>query len=122
MTIFSQHWFPSAPRGEGGRTLIAHAENERAHTADKSIASCAENGMALAIHPPYSPDRAPSDRFLFGHVKCCLQGIAFASYEELLVVIGEIVTDIPKETLHLLFGHWMQRLDWTFQHNRDYYR
>jgi hypothetical protein len=84
-------------------------------------AFCAENGLGLATHPPYSLDLAPSDLFLFGHVKHCLQGMAFTSQEEVFTVIGEIVTDIPKETLHRVFDHWMERLEWVSQHNGDYY-
>jgi hypothetical protein len=38
---------------------------------------CEENWLRLAVHPPNSPDFAPSDFFLFGHIEHCLQGIAF---------------------------------------------
>jgi hypothetical protein len=37
--------------------------------------------------------------------------MAFASHEELLTAIGEIVTDIPKESLHCLFDDLMERLE-----------
>jgi hypothetical protein len=43
----------------------------------------------------------------------------FASHEEVFTAIGEIVTDIPKEVLHLVFDHWMERLEWVSQHNGD---
>jgi hypothetical protein len=82
----------------------------------------AKNWLGLATHLPYSLDPAPSDLFLFGHVKHCLQGMAFASQEEIFTAIGEILTDIPKETLHHVFDHWMERLEWVSQHNGDYYQ
>jgi histone-lysine N-methyltransferase SETMAR len=54
---------------DNGRKLVVHTENARAHTAQKYRTFCEENGLPLASHPPYSPDLAPSDFFLFGYVK-----------------------------------------------------
>jgi hypothetical protein len=66
---------------------------------------------ALAAHPPYSPDVASSDFVLFGHIKHCLQGIAFPPREELLAAIHEIVGTIPRPTLEDVFRHWMERFE-----------
>jgi hypothetical protein len=52
---------------------------------------CEENGLPLALHPPYSPDLAPSDFFLLGYVKERLKGMVFLSYEQLLDAIREVV-------------------------------
>jgi hypothetical protein len=82
---------------------------------------CEENWIRLAVQPPYSPDLAPSDFFLFGHIEHCLQGIAFLASEELLAVIHEIVGAIPGPTLEDVFRHWMKRLEWVSQNNGDYY-
>jgi histone-lysine N-methyltransferase SETMAR len=67
---------------DDGRKLIVHADNARDHTAQKCRTLCEENGLRLPSHPPYSPDLAPSDFFLFGYVKEHLKGMAFPSYEE----------------------------------------
>jgi histone-lysine N-methyltransferase SETMAR len=56
----------STGRGPG---LIIHADNARPHTAQKNSKFCQENRLEMAFHPPYSPDLAPSDFFLFGYVK-----------------------------------------------------
>jgi hypothetical protein len=47
--------------------------------------------------------------------------MVFASHGKLLSAIGEKVTDIAKGTLHRLFDHWMERLEWVSQHNGDHY-
>jgi histone-lysine N-methyltransferase SETMAR len=73
------------------RKLVVHADNARAHTAHKCRTFCEENGLRLASHPPYSPDLAPSDFFLFGYVNEHFKGMVFLSYEELLDAIGEMV-------------------------------
>jgi hypothetical protein len=39
--------------------------------------------------------------------------MAFASHEEVLTAIGEIVADIPRETLHRVLDRWMERREWV---------
>jgi hypothetical protein len=81
-----------------------------------------ENGLRLATHPPYSSDLAPSDLFLVGYVKDRLQGIVFASREELLARISEDLDEMPPETLPRAFEHGIERLEWVSQNNGEYYR
>jgi transposase len=59
------------------RKFVVHADNARAHTAQKCRTFCEESGLRLGPHPPYSPDLAPSDFFLFGYVKGRLKGMVF---------------------------------------------
>jgi hypothetical protein len=105
---------------DDGRKLVVHADNARAHSAQKCRTFCEANGLRLAHHPPYSPDLAPSDFFLFGDVKKRLKVMAFPSYEELLNAIGEVVTSIESETLTAVFEHWMERLGRVSKNNGDY--
>jgi hypothetical protein len=118
MKIFSQHCFRSARRLMG--KLMVHAENASRHTSPKCATFCAENTRRLATPPPYSSNLASVDLFFFGHVDCCLQGTIFRSREELLEAVHEIVTATPSETLHGLFEHCMERLEWVSQNNGDY--
>jgi hypothetical protein len=76
---------------DDGRKFIIHADNARANTAQKCRTCCKENGLPLAPHPLHSPDLAPSDFFLFGHIKKGLNEMVFLSYEELLDAIGEMI-------------------------------
>jgi histone-lysine N-methyltransferase SETMAR len=88
-----------------GRKLVIHADNTRPHVAQKCRAFCTENRLQLAVHPPYSPDLARSDFFLFGHVKCCLHEINFPSRDELLTAIHKIVAAIPERTFRDVFDN-----------------
>jgi hypothetical protein len=45
----------------------------------------------------------------------------FSSYEELLEVIGEVVTVMESETLAAVFEYWMERLEWVSKNNGDNY-
>jgi histone-lysine N-methyltransferase SETMAR len=49
--------------------LWVHADNARPRNAKVSTEFIALNRMKQAHYPPYSPDLAPSDFFLFGYVK-----------------------------------------------------
>ena len=49
-----------------------------------------------APHPPYSPDLAPSDFFLFGYVKEKLGGQSFKTREELYEFVFISGTDAAK--------------------------
>jgi hypothetical protein len=44
--------------------------------------------MKQAPHPPYSPDLAPSDFFLFGYVKGKMMDIALKLHLNFLFVFG----------------------------------
>jgi hypothetical protein len=48
------------------RRLVVHADNARPHTANLLMSFMEDNMMTKALHPPYSPDLASSDFFLFG--------------------------------------------------------
>jgi transposase len=106
----------------GERNLVIHADNASLHTAQKCRTFCAENGVWLATHPPYSPDLAPSDFFLFGYLKDRLQEIVFASRKELLPGIREVLDETSPETLPRVFEHWIERPEWVSQNKGDYYR
>jgi hypothetical protein len=67
------------------------------------------NRMKRALHPPYSPDWAPSDFFLFGCVKGKLMEYPAGTASELLVRIRVILAEIPRETLNAVFLEWMDR-------------
>jgi hypothetical protein len=68
------------------------------------------NRLKQATHPPYSPDLAPSDFFLFGHVKGKLMGYRTETPSELLVRIRVILSEISRETLNSVLLEWMERL------------
>jgi hypothetical protein len=50
------------------RKVIVHASNACPDTAKMSLDFLEQNGMK-APYPSYSPDLAPADFYLFGHVK-----------------------------------------------------
>lgn len=62
--------------------LIFHQDNARPHI-ESSVKTYLENtGWEILPHPPYSPDFAPSDYYLFRSMQNALTGTRFSSFEE----------------------------------------
>ena len=70
-----------------------------------------QSDITRAPQPPYSPDIAPSDFFLFGYMKEKLKGCKFSSKEELLSAIYAILEEIPEQQLKEVFIEWERRLE-----------
>jgi hypothetical protein len=72
-------------------------------------------------HPPYSPDLASSDFWLFGHVKTSLVGEIFDAPEQLLEAITEILKEIQLPEVVAVFSDSGGRVRWVLENNGDYY-
>ena len=59
----------SKRRGKLQKTVLFLQDNAPVHKAARSLAAIRENGFEVLEHPPYSTDLAPSDYFLFAHLK-----------------------------------------------------
>ena len=76
-----QAWCKRRPRTRV-RSLLLHHDSVRAHTAAVTLDFLAANDVQLVTHPPYSPDLAPCDWFLFLSVKRQLKGEQFQNTED----------------------------------------
>jgi hypothetical protein len=66
--------------------------------------------MEQTPHPPYSPILAPSDFYLFNHLKERLQGQHFEDGDQLFDAIMALTGTIEKVILQRVFLEWMERL------------
>jgi hypothetical protein len=76
--------------------------------------------MKSALHPSYSPDLAPPNFDLFGHVKRCLAGPSLEDADQLLAAVEGVLEGIEKVTLHVVFFEWMDRLRKCIAINGEY--
>ena len=67
------------------KKVLFHQDNAPCHKSMKTRVKLNELGFELLPHPPYSPNLAPSDYWLFVNLKKMLQGKRFVSNEELIV-------------------------------------
>jgi hypothetical protein len=102
------------------RKELVHADNVCPHTAKLSAQYFNENRMKSAPHPPYCPDLAPSDFYLFGYVKGCLAGLSFEDADQLLAAVEGVLEGIDKVTLQAVFLEWMARLRKCIATNGEY--
>ncbi|KAF2364389.1 Transposase type 1 [Trinorchestia longiramus] len=67
--------------GKLHRCVLFHLDNVPAHGARQTRAVLGEFRWEIIRNPPYSPDFAPSDFFLFPNLKNSLKGTQFPSVE-----------------------------------------
>ena len=106
---------------EPGRKLVIHADNARPHTAKKVSEFIDSAGLRNAPHPPYSPDLAPSDFYLFGYLKNKMKGESFPSADDLLQRVLQILNNISTDTLKKVFDEWLDRLQRCINAKGDYF-
>ena len=70
---------------------LLQQDNARVHTCKVAMDAVERNGYELKPHPPYSPDLAPSDFFLFPKLKKDIPGLHFRSDEKVVAAIEEWV-------------------------------
>ena len=121
-TIFEKAivWCKNKRKVSGAKSFLFHMDNARSHTSNATCEYMTDHGMRRMPHPPYSPDLAPCDFFLFGYIKTKLIGSEFATKDEALEKINAILKEIPKETLISTFYEWMRRLEEVIDSNGEY--
>ena len=96
--------------GTGTLGLMLHHDNASAHTAHVTTDFLASEGVQLLSHPPYSPDLAPCDFFLFPHVKKQLRGTRFYSPEDAVRAFTRVISDIDEVTWSQAWMSWFGRM------------
>ena len=71
------------PQKWQNQNLIIHHDNALAHRSFKVSQFLAKNNMTVIPHPPYSPDLAPCNFFLFPKLKLQMKGRRFDTIEEI---------------------------------------
>ena len=66
------------------KKVLFHQDNAPCHKTLATMAKLNELSFVLLPHPPYSPDLASSDYYLFSDLKKMLQGRRFYSSEEVI--------------------------------------
>ena len=104
-----QAWCKRRPR-TGVRGLRLHHDNASVHTAAVTLDFVSAIDIQLVIRPPYSPDLAPCDWFLFYSVKWQLKGKQFQNAKDARAFIEGIILDIPQSTWSGVIDSWFERM------------
>ena len=85
--------------------LLQH-DSAPAHNALSIRQFLAEKKIAVLEQPPYSPDLAPCDFFLFPKLKGIIKGIHFESVEAIKRAVTTELRGIPEESFQQCIGVW----------------
>ena len=87
-----------------------HMDNCPAHSAKITKEFLAKKSIKTIPHPPYSPDLAPADYFLFPKVKSLLAG-TYISSNSVKTDWERVAYSIPKEDFATAFDKWVHRFE-----------
>jgi len=82
---------------------ILHHDNAPAHTSHLVQQVLAKHGTVQLQQPPYSPDLAPCDFFLFPWLNKVLKGHRFETTEDIKQNSTKTLLDIPKRGVRKMF-------------------
>lgn len=100
---------------------LLHDDNAPCHRALLVREFLARNTMATLPHPPYSPDLAPADFFLFPKMKLRLKGRRFGSIGEIQRESQSVLDTLTVEDFQTAFGEWQKRWDRCVSSQGNYF-
>jgi histone-lysine N-methyltransferase SETMAR len=80
-------------RGKLTQGVLLLCDNAPVHTSQVATVAATDCGFEIIPYPPYSPDLAPSDFYMFPKLKTKLRGSRFGSNECVLEAVNELFED-----------------------------
>ncbi|KAI6655509.1 hypothetical protein LOD99_2008 [Oopsacas minuta] len=115
-----KHYLKRRPK-TGTRGLKILHDNARPHKSLAVRQKIKDMGMHEVPHPPYSPDIAPCDFWLFRKLKDNLSGREFEDRLSLGRAIYRYLEVIPKDEYRKTFENWIKRLNSVVAYKGDYF-
>ncbi|UYV74892.1 hypothetical protein LAZ67_12001701 [Cordylochernes scorpioides] len=88
---------------------ILHVGNARPHTAHVVLQFLAKHSTIQIPHPPYSPDLAPNDFFLYPKLKINLKGQKFDNVDMIQAESKATLRNLSKSDFISCFNNWKKR-------------
>ena len=92
------------------KSWMLHHDNAPAHTALSTRQLLANKQVTVLDHPPYSPDLAPCDFWLFPKLKSVVKGLHFASVDEIKDRVTRELRCLAEEDFAGCFQAWQRRM------------
>jgi len=96
-------------RREIANTWFLHHDAAPSHTSFTVTEFLAQHNITTLPHPPYSPDLAPCDFFLFPKLKTHLKGHHFGTVENVQAATTRALNNISSEDFLHCYEEWQQR-------------
>jgi transposase len=101
--------------------LVMHHDNAPCHAALSVREFLAKYRILVVLHPPYSPDLAPCDFFLFPRLKSTLKGKRFQDVAEIQLNTTLQLQAIPKQAYQICTEMWKDRWNRCIQSGGSYF-
>jgi histone-lysine N-methyltransferase SETMAR len=99
---------------------ILHQDNVPAHNALSVKQFLANKNITVLEHPPYSPDLAPCNFYLFPKIKSMLKETHFLSVENVKAKTAEILNSLTEHDLRS-FERWQHRMQLCVNSEGNYF-
>ena len=103
-----------------GQTLFLLHDNAPVHKSAVAQAAVQRSDFVELSHPPYSPDLAPRDCFLFCHLKKHLKGKRFADKEEVMQAATSFLSEKPADWYKSAFSDLVRRWNVCVENDGGY--
>ena len=107
MPTFLKHFKKKRPGMSAGEWFF-HWDNAPVHTATDVQEFLGKKGIKMIEHPPYSPDLAPADYFLFPKLKSALEGRRLTQ-DTFKKEWEGVIRSVSKDDFSAAFNKWIER-------------
>ena len=101
--------------------VVLHQDNAPAHTSRIATSTLEFLNMETLKHPPYSPDLAPCNFFLFPSLKSELHGKRFDDEDELRMAVQSQLKQLAADGFQHVFDSWVHRHRKCIAHKGIYF-
>lgn len=101
--------------------FLLHHDNAPCHTSLLIRQFLADKNIPVCPQPPYSPDVAPSDFWLFPKLKTTLKGRRFDTIPDIERATKEQLKILKKEDFRRCFQVWYERWEKCIGSQGDYF-
>ena len=99
-----------------------HQDNAPVHNSILVTDYLTKMGIKTVPHPPYSPDLAPCDFWLFPKLKEKLRGCRYETIEEMKEAVTKVIDTLTQEDFHRAFQKLLERYNECITAGGDYYK
>lgn len=103
------------------QSWVLHHDNAPSHTALIVRQFLAKTSTTVLEHPPYSPDLAPCDFFLFPKIKEKLKGHHFQTLEYIKEATTEALAEVTKDQFRESIEGWKVRMEKCIRAQGEYF-
>lgn len=103
------------------KNIFLHHDNAPGHKAKHTQNFLETTNLIQLPHPPYSPDLAPCDFYLFPKIKKNLKGRRFESKEDLLEALNIELSKVKLEDFQDCFSTWFKRMEKCIKMSGTYF-